>query len=314
MSHQHNIKCDLKSQIPYGTFSFPFSSFWDERSQYRYGQIGWHWHEELEFVCVLEGSVQCCVGEQRMDIHAGDGLFINQNTLHSFALTSGDRMVSLVFSPQFLAIPYANIYTAYIEPVLTSNLYVISLSSSVEQERAILQKIQYIAQIDHGESPTKELDTYIAVLELWRSFFITMFSGHSFTANQGFFQMQQRMKLMLDYIGQNYAQKITSNDIAECAHISKGEAVRCFNRLLHSSPIQYLNTYRIFQACRLLQRTDLSIAAVSEAVGFASNTYFSRLFRRQFHMTPMEMRKQQQTGREVVSDSQGTLAANSRPC
>ena len=131
--------------------------------------------------------MQCCVGEQRMDIHAGDGLFINQNTLHSFALTSGDRMVSLVFSPQFLAIPYANIYTAYIEPVLTSNLYVISLSSSVEQERAILQKIQYIAQIDHGESPTKELDTYIAVLELWRSFFITMFSGHSFTANQGFF-------------------------------------------------------------------------------------------------------------------------------
>ena len=184
----------------------------------------------------------------------------------------------------------------------------------MEQERAILQKIQYIAQIDHGESPTKELDTYIAVLELWRSFFIRMFSCHRFTAIQGFFQMQQRMKHMLDYIGQNYAQKITSNDIAECAHISKGEAVRCFNRLLHSSPIQYLNTYRIFQACRLLQRTDLSIAAVSEAVGFASNTYFSRLFRRQFHMTPMEMRKQQQTGREVVSDSQGTLAANSRPC
>ncbi|MEJ8733799.1 MULTISPECIES: helix-turn-helix transcriptional regulator [Mediterraneibacter] len=58
-----------------------------------------------------------------------------------------------------------------------------------------------------------------------------------------------------------------------------------------TSPIESLNHYRLNQAKRLLETTEDSVTNIAFSVGFDNCSYFNRLFKRTFHMTPGELRK-----------------------
>ena len=53
-----------------------------------------------------------------------------------------------------------------------------------------------------------------------------------------------RMRRMLEYIHQNYARELTLSDIARAADIGERECLRCFQKTIQCSPIQYLLKYR----------------------------------------------------------------------
>ena len=56
--------------------------------------------------------------------------------------------------------------------------------------------------------------------------------------------------------------------------------------------LRYLQNYRVMQACRLLATTDLSLAEISELVGYADVKFFASLVRRETGLSPTEFRKQ----------------------
>ena len=57
-----------------------------------------------------------------------------------------------------------------------------------------------------------------------------------------------------------------------------------------SSPIDFVNDYRLEVSRSLLQYTDTSVADIAFNCGFTSQSYFTKLFSRTFHMTPTEFR------------------------
>ncbi|MGL6198127.1 MAG: helix-turn-helix transcriptional regulator [Lachnospiraceae bacterium] len=95
---------------------------------------------------------------------------------------------------------------------------------------------------------------------------------------------------MTQYIEQHYPEKITLQDIANSADISKSEALRCFKNGVQAAPFVYLNRYRLHIAKSLLTGTTRPITDIAESVGFDSVSYFDRMFKRTFGMTPRAMR------------------------
>lgn len=83
---------------------------------------------------------------------------------------------------------------------------------------------------------------------------------------------------------------ITLEDIALSANISKSEALRCFKNYLNRSPIDYLINYRIHKACHLLLDTNLNISDICLECGFSSASYFNRVFKKNFKLSPREYR------------------------
>lgn len=67
---------------------------------------------------------------------------------------------------------------------------------------------------------------------------------------------------------------------------------RLFKKAYGLSPGQYVRSYRIERARLLLQDTSLRIDHISEACGFESPAYFSKVFRAKIGMTPSEYRNQ----------------------
>ena len=56
----------LRSTVPYGTAEFPFECYLDQLEHYKSRCVEWHWHSELQFSCVLDGSVTACIGSDRI--------------------------------------------------------------------------------------------------------------------------------------------------------------------------------------------------------------------------------------------------------
>ena len=60
----------------------------------------------------------------------------------------------------------------------------------------------------------------------------------------------------------------------------------------------YLNEIRLSHAVQLLETTDRPIAEVGETVGLEDPAYFSRLFRRQYGLSPIRYRERERGIRE----------------
>ena len=84
----------------------------------------------------------------------------------------------------------------------------------------------------------------------------------------------------IEYISSNYSYAITVEDIADYVGVSRSHLYRVFMSNVGQSPIDYLTSYRISEACSLLKNSSLSIAEIAVSVGFFDQFYFSRVFKK----------------------------------
>lgn len=96
---------------------------------------------------------------------------------------------------------------------------------------------------------------------------------------------------MLLFIHTHYSEKLTLAEIASNAGLGVREAQRCFQRVLHQSPSEYLIAYRLNNAKKMLLETNASITEIAFHCGFSDAPYFSKTFRKDTGITPMEYRK-----------------------
>ena len=99
-----------------------------------------------------------------------------------------------------------------------------------------------------------------------------------------------RIATIVDFITSNYAEDITLTDAAKYAYVNPSHLSREFNKKMNCNFRSYLNTVRIEKAKELLINTDLSLAEISNQVGFADQSYFNKIFRKQENLTPGQFR------------------------
>ena len=82
----------------------------------------------------------------------------------------------------------------------------------------------------------------------------------------------------LDYIRNNYANQFSIETLANLCHLSGTHFRRVFNGIMGTSPLDYLNSFRIYKACTLLRSTEATVLSISEQAGFRSVSSFNRYF------------------------------------
>lgn len=66
---------------------------------------------------------------------------------------------------------------------------------------------------------------------------------------------------------------------------------RLYKQQTMSTIVDVIQQLRIRKACELLEQTDWSVADVAEQTGFASSSYFHRMFKRSLGVTPTDFRR-----------------------
>lgn len=88
-----------------------------------------------------------------------------------------------------------------------------------------------------------------------------------------------------------YDQGFGADDLAALLHVPQRSVSRAINACSGMNFHQFLNGYRVREACRLMQDTDpetTTVEYIAESVGFKSRTSFASLFKKTTGLTPSE--------------------------
>jgi len=94
-----------------------------------------------------------------------------------------------------------------------------------------------------------------------------------------------------EYIENNYKEDLTLDKLSCVAGMNKFKFCRIFKERFGVSYTSYLNNIRVKNAAELLKNTDNSITEIAHHVGFNCITYFERVFRSRYGMSPSAYRK-----------------------
>ena len=95
---------------------------------------------------------------------------------------------------------------------------------------------------------------------------------------------------IMELISVNYACNITSTHIAEELHINNSYSCRLFKKHFGCPFQNYLTIYRLEKAKLYLKNTDLSVSEIAFNTGFNSFSYFGKVFKDNFGMSPSQYR------------------------
>ena len=280
----------LYETVQHGNSKYPFAYYPEDIWQFDFHRIDWHWHHELEFMIVTEGSALCLVGAKQLELPKGCGLFINSGILHRFEAASSTPIPNIVFSPLLLAPEESLIYEKYVLPVINSSAICQIFDPQVPWQNRILQILLQTFALQECDEKN-ELQTAQLLLQIWD----ILFQHLDLTADSGksrqLTHQQARLQTMMQYIHDHYRDDLTLEEIAASASVSKSSALHIFNKFIQMPPVTYLIQYRLTQAAGQLHITGKSVTAIAEDAGFANAGYFCRKFRQHYHMSPNEYRR-----------------------
>ena len=87
-------------------------------------------------------------------------------------------------------------------------------------------------------------------------------------------------KIVLDYIHTNFKKRLTEKDMAASANLSTNYMHKVFLTDMKTTPINYLNFYRIKCAKELLRDSNIPVTEIAAEVGISGGDYFCRVFRK----------------------------------
>ncbi|ATP93698.1 MULTISPECIES: helix-turn-helix domain-containing protein [Bacillus] len=289
--HNHHFLIDnnLKELTEHSTTTWPIALYHSKIRDHMSGYIPLHWHDEFQFVFILEGEAEFHINEKILNIQQGDGVFINSGCLHMAKDANGTTCtyICLNVSPHFIT---ANeLFTTFVHPYMhASQTPFILFNRKDGWPNRIYQCIQIIQRLIEQTPAYYELELNIQLITIWKCLLQNRFQ---LTYDARKHDRNERMKHMLNWIHEHYHEKVLLQDIAREGQLSRSECCRYFNDILKKSPIHYVNEYRIQQSLILLQKTDLNITEIAYQVGFSSTSYFINIFKRVKNTTPLSYRK-----------------------
>ncbi|MCK7615468.1 AraC family transcriptional regulator [Roseibium sediminicola] len=84
----------------------------------------------------------------------------------------------------------------------------------------------------------------------------------------------------------------TVEALAREAGMSRTVFAERFSGLVGMTPLAYVTHWRMEKARRDLRETDLPLIDIAETIGYSSEAAFNRAFKRQFNLTPGQMRRE----------------------
>lgn len=96
----------------------------------------------------------------------------------------------------------------------------------------------------------------------------------------------------LSYLYAHYNEPFSVSGLAEHCCISESHLRRLFKNMVGISPLEYLQHYRIQQACHLIHLNQMPVSVIAQQVGYSSLSSFNRQFQQYMHMSPSEWKKE----------------------
>lgn len=291
----YNIETDESGRelAEHGDSFFPIAAYDEYFSEFVLNEVIWHYHEEIEIIVVCEGSTKVEYVDGYTDLHAGEAIYINSNTLHRLTQigSTNCHIINFVFKAEFLGGRYdSRIYSDYINPIASNDsISSIKFSPLVKWEKEIIDKIKKAFYTYESGAFAYEMSVRSDLTEMWRLICINRMD--LFNNIEPITENKKRINKIIKYIHSNYEKKLTINELSKVSEISESECYRLFQKTLGTTPNNYILNHRLQLAAIRLVSSDISILDLTLELGFGSPSYFSKRFKERYNTTPLSFRQ-----------------------
>ncbi|SFE95925.1 AraC family transcriptional regulator [Peptostreptococcus sp. D1] len=247
-----------------------------------------HWHDELEIIVVIKGSILCKTGNAEFELLSGDVCFINRKQLHRIHTTDIHESHNVLIIGTKLLMENPQIYDKFFRSMLEDSSFShIHFTGKDSCAAKIKEDILAIEKSLQEKDCGYELDILSSIFRIGRYLYIAYAKKdvHDYLDNNVLIQQK-----MAEYIYAHFSESLTLETIAQSGNVSKSQASKLFKKYTGLSPISYLNRHRLEISLNLLRSTDHSIADIAQRCGFSDQSYFNRLFLREYGTTPFKYR------------------------
>ena len=281
----HETKSHTASEFPYNTYlcSIPLD----------FTLVPLHWHAELEIVVIKKGTGLISVDFEKRTVSSGDIVFIRPGQLHSIEQNGARKMEyeNIILKPELLISGEADLCARqFITPLMKGELRCVTfLTPAVPGYPEISDCISRIDQLC-----AKRPDGYqLAVKGFLFQLVFLLLSHRQKKSTSPALQTKslEKIKTILKYVEEHYADHITIDDMAAITFYSKSHFMKFFKAHMGTGFIEYLNDYRLTIAERLLRTSDATVLEIAEKSGFDNLSYFNRMFKRKYGQSPGKQRK-----------------------
>lgn len=256
------------------------------------GQAPLSWHEQIELLYFRQGNALIRCSDRSFVAQTGDVILVNPFEIHEVAYHSG--------TPQYdCLIIDASLYRDARQGICDTRYFDLLSDSHICFENQLHHDDQIIEHIDALCTELKEKDVAYELNVKAHVFglFVCLFRNHVrtgiiFRQLVDNVERYDRIKPVLSYMRQNMAEQIRLEALAKQCNVSPAHFCRLFRQITGTTPVQYLTNIRLHQAAALLKRSDKSVTQIAEEVGFEDVGYLSRCFKKQFGLTPTQVKKQ----------------------
>lgn len=270
-----------------------FVRYQEDRGKHFYDKL--HQHPQLQMTVILEGRGQFLSGDYVGRFQPGDVFFLGENAPHVFRsdpeyfdldqnLRSEGNTVFFDFESLGKAVgeledlqslkKFREYSGLCFQVIGKSQEKILELFESFVKSNGLFRfqlALQLLTIIENAQEELVSLNR------------INLHRGLSEKDGS---RMDQVMQFMLE----NRFQRITLDQTASLANLSKEAFCRFFKLRTRKTFTQYLQQLRISEAQKLLQETDLSITEIAFRVGYENLSYFNRSFKNLSGKTPREFR------------------------
>ena len=210
----------------------------------------WHYHPEYEIVFVRKGSGKLHIGEHLKNYEEGELVFIGPDLPHTgfgYGVIGEHEEIVVQLRKDFLGEDFMQ------KPELQHIRELFErakqgLSFKGKARKIAATKLQKMLTLSHFERLVELLNIF-HTLATATEFLVLNASDKRFDFNH---KDEDRINKVYEYVEQNYQQNVDIQAIADFTNLTVPSFCRYFKKITHITYTDFVNEYRINQACRLL--------------------------------------------------------------
>lgn len=269
----------------------------DVRTHTRFVHFPSHRHNYIEVLYVCEGKLTNIIDGKQVCIQKGELLFLNQFTHHEI-LPAGenDIVINFMILPEFFDTVYTmagsnNPLADFLVNVLRQNEekgeYLHFKVAEVLQIQNLLENMIYSLVTGKGDQNRINQTTMGLI-------FLYLIDSVQYVEMRLPNQYENMIAMTtLDYIEQNYSQA-TLTELCEKLHLPMHTLSKMIKKNTGFNFKELLQRKRLNKAVELMCDTDMAVNDIILTVGYENKSYFHRVFKERYHMTPRAFRVQHQ--------------------
>lgn len=217
---QHRRQRKGQELVQHGSALFPIACYAEDLSSY---SVAWHWHEEFEYVLCTKGPLHVDVNKTRLTLQTGQGVFINSGVLHAVEQApEGTALLhSGVFHPRLVGGMDTIFWQKLIRPMTQPDAPpFFLLDTLVPWQKQVLDCLH-----ESWKAVSDEPFDYENRVRYYLSLALRLLSTQCVGGRTKVSQQEQiaseRMKQMLRFVEEHYAEELTVQLIAGSVALSE---------------------------------------------------------------------------------------------